>query len=321
MDMSVGVTVKSARVALSLSTADLAARTKIRESMLVALEADDFNSFGGALSVTGATTLSNLAGTGTRMVVASSTGLLSTQSIATSVTSFSAGSTGLTPSTATTGAVTLDGTLAVANGGTGGTTAATARTSLGATSRGSGTFMLPDISQVSFVRYNANNTVSQRTAEGIRLDLGGTTIGQNMFMLTNPSAITFPRYNADNTVSALSASDFRTAIGVGSGGSDPNLYIALNGPTIVLSASMGSQSTYFLHIDNVSTVTVTLPTASLNTNKSITIKNGGSGAVNSNTTNVQRLTGSTSNVILLSGGGKWATLVSDGYNWITMAAN
>ena len=36
-----------------------------------------------------------------------------------SVTSFSAGSTGLTPSTATTGAVTLGGTLAVANGGTG----------------------------------------------------------------------------------------------------------------------------------------------------------------------------------------------------------
>ena len=35
-----------------------------------------------------------------------------------SVSSFSAGSTGLTPSTATTGAVTLGGTLAVANGGT-----------------------------------------------------------------------------------------------------------------------------------------------------------------------------------------------------------
>jgi len=35
------------------------------------------------------------------------------------VTSFSAGTTGLTPNTATTGAVTLGGTLAVANGGTG----------------------------------------------------------------------------------------------------------------------------------------------------------------------------------------------------------
>lgn len=39
-----------------------------------------------------------------------------------SVTSFSAGTTGLTPSTGTTGAVTLAGTLAVANGGTGVTT-------------------------------------------------------------------------------------------------------------------------------------------------------------------------------------------------------
>ena len=39
-----------------------------------------------------------------------------------SVSSFSAGTTGLTPSTATTGAVTLGGTLAVANGGTGSAT-------------------------------------------------------------------------------------------------------------------------------------------------------------------------------------------------------
>jgi hypothetical protein len=38
---------------------------------------------------------------------------------AANVSSFSAGTTGLTPSTATTGAVTLAGTLAVANGGTG----------------------------------------------------------------------------------------------------------------------------------------------------------------------------------------------------------
>jgi hypothetical protein len=42
------------------------------------------------------------------------------------VTSFSAGTTGFTPSTGTTGAVTLAGTLAIANGGTGATTAANA---------------------------------------------------------------------------------------------------------------------------------------------------------------------------------------------------
>lgn len=47
------------------------------------------------------------------------------------VSSFSGGTTGLTPAVATTGAVTLGGTLALANGGTGATTAAGARTALG----------------------------------------------------------------------------------------------------------------------------------------------------------------------------------------------
>jgi hypothetical protein len=123
----------------------------------------------GTLGVTGATTLSNLSGSGTRMVTASSTGLLSTQTI-------------LTPTT-----------------------------------RGSNTFTLPDIGAISFLRYNADNTVSQRGADGMRTDLGGTTIGQSMFTLTNPSAITFPRFNADNTVTALDAASFRTAIGAGTG--------------------------------------------------------------------------------------------------------
>lgn len=51
--MSVGAAITSARLALDLSTADLASSTKIRESMLIALEADDFDCFGGALYVRG----------------------------------------------------------------------------------------------------------------------------------------------------------------------------------------------------------------------------------------------------------------------------
>jgi hypothetical protein len=60
-----------------------------------------------------------------------SAGTLSASGGGGGVTSFSAGTTGLTPSTGTTGAVTLAGTLALANGGTGATTAGNARTNLG----------------------------------------------------------------------------------------------------------------------------------------------------------------------------------------------
>ena len=51
--MSVGAAITSARLELDLSTADLASSTKIRESMLIALEADDFDCFGGSAYVRG----------------------------------------------------------------------------------------------------------------------------------------------------------------------------------------------------------------------------------------------------------------------------
>ena len=63
--------------------------------------------------------------------------------ITSGVSSFNAGTTGLTPSTATTGAVTLAGTLAVANGGTGITAFGTGvATALGANVTGSGSIVL-----------------------------------------------------------------------------------------------------------------------------------------------------------------------------------
>jgi len=55
---------------------------------------------------------------------------------ASGVTTFSAGTTGLTPATATGGAVVLAGTLAVLNGGTGATNATDARTNLVAAKSG-----------------------------------------------------------------------------------------------------------------------------------------------------------------------------------------
>jgi hypothetical protein len=68
---------------------------------------------------------------------------------ASAVTSFSGGTTGLTPATGTVGAITLAGTLALANGGTGATTAAAARTNLGATTIGANIFTATNPSAVS----------------------------------------------------------------------------------------------------------------------------------------------------------------------------
>ena len=56
--------------------------------------------------------------------------LLASNTATTNVASITFGTTGLTPATATTGAVTVAGTLAIANGGTNAITVAGAQTSL-----------------------------------------------------------------------------------------------------------------------------------------------------------------------------------------------
>jgi hypothetical protein len=80
--------------------------------------------YGSGTSALGVTA----AGTTGQVLLANTSGAPTWGSVPTSgaVTSISFGSTGLTPNSATTGAVTVAGTLAIANGGTGQTTASTA---------------------------------------------------------------------------------------------------------------------------------------------------------------------------------------------------
>ena len=90
----------------------------------------------------------------------------------------SGGTTGLTLSggpITTSGTLTLGGTLAIANGGTGATTAAAARTNLGATTAGSNFLTLTNPGAITFIRVNADNTVSTLDAATFRTAIGAGT--------------------------------------------------------------------------------------------------------------------------------------------------
>jgi hypothetical protein len=98
------------------------------------------------------------------------------------VTTFSAGTTGFTPNTATAGAITLAGTLVLANGGTGQTTAQAAMNSFagavtsGSYLRGNGTNVVMNTIQVADVpTLNQNTTGTAANVTGTVAILNGGT--------------------------------------------------------------------------------------------------------------------------------------------------
>ncbi len=118
------------------------------------------------------------------------------------VTSFSGGTTGLTPSTPTTGAIVLGGTLAIANGGTGQTTQQSAINALaGAVTsaeflRGNGTNIIMSAIQVSDVP-----TLNQNTT-GYSAGIAGGTV--NELLLQSGTNTTGFLSTANNSVLATS---------------------------------------------------------------------------------------------------------------------
>ena len=96
----------------------------------------------------------------------------------------------------------VTGTVAIANGGTGATTAATARTNLGATTVGSNFFTLTNPSAITFVRINADNTVSTLDAATFRTAIGAGTGSGTVTSVTGTS----PVASSGGTTPAISLS-------------------------------------------------------------------------------------------------------------------
>ena len=103
--------------------------------------------------------------------------LLASNAATTNVTTFSAGTTGFTPSSATSGAVTLAGTLNVANGGTGITSFGTGvATALGQNVTGSGGIVLATSPTLVTPLLGTPTSVTLTNATGLPLTTGVTGI-------------------------------------------------------------------------------------------------------------------------------------------------
>jgi hypothetical protein len=104
----------------------------------------------------------------------------------------------------------VTGTVAVANGGTGATTAAAARTNLGATTVGSNLFTLANPSAVTYTRINADNSVSTLDAATFRTAIGAGTGNGTVTGVTASSPLASSGGTAPNitiTGSALTKTD------------------------------------------------------------------------------------------------------------------
>ena len=166
------------------------------------------------------------------------------------------------------------------------------------------------------------NGSSALNVTGLSALNGGATIGTMATTSTLTHVLGVNSSNAIGEIAIGSGLSLTSGTLSATAGNDINTYLAINGPGITLSSSFGVYSHWYVNINQASTVTITLPSASGNLNKTLVIKNSGTGAVNSDTTNVEPLNStSLGTAILTSGGGKYATLVSNGTNWIKMSGN
>jgi hypothetical protein len=248
----------------------------------------------------------NTLGAGTGISVTNGSGTITIGN--TGVLSFSAGTTGLTPSTASTGAVSLAGTLIAANGGT-----------------GFGSYAIGDL-----LYANTTTTLAKLpdVATGNALISGGVGVAPSygkIGLTTHVSGI-LPVANGGTNVATASANT--VFAGPTSGADAPPAFRALVAADITgltFSAPVTKTADFSVAVSDLwlinnksgSTCTVTLPTASAYTGRILHFQNYQVQALVSASSNVVPIAGGAAGTsILVASSGDQATLVSDGTNWL-----
>jgi hypothetical protein len=185
-------------------------------------------------------------GSGTGISTTTGSGTLTINN--TGVTSFSAGTTGLTPSTGTTGAVTLAGTLAIANGGTGQTTAQGAMNTFagavtsGSYLRGNGTNVVMSTIQAADVpTLNQNTTGTAGNVTGIVAVANGGT------GLSSGTSGGIPYYSGTTSIASSAALAANALIIGGGAGSAPATTTTGTGVLTALGVNTGSAGAFVVN--------------------------------------------------------------------------
>ena len=228
--------------------------------------------YGNGTSALGVTA----AGTTGQVLIATTSGAPSWGSVPSSgaVTSFSAGTTGFTPSSATTGAVTLAGTLNVANGGTGVATL----TGL-AYGNGTGAFTAATAAQVvSTISTTAVTNATNATNTGITEDTATVSAVYPTWVTANtgnlPQKTTSTKLTFVPSTGVLSATSF-TGAGTGLTGTAASLSIGGNAATATTATNQsgGTVAATTISASGVITSTVATGTAPFTVSSTTAVAN------------------------------------------------
>jgi hypothetical protein len=230
------------------------------------------------------------------------------------VLSFSGGATGLTPATATTGAVTLAGTLAIANGGTNGSATPTAYGVAYGDGSAYAFTAAGTTGQILTATTGSAPTWAAPATSGTVTSV--SVVSANGFAGTVATATTTPAITISTTITGVLKGN-GTAISAAVPNTD---YIAPSAPvTKTADFSLADTENWVINNKTGSTCTVTLPAASSWSGRYVTFKNMQAQTLVSASSNVVPIDStSAGTAILLGVVGNWATLVSDGTNWIIM---
>ncbi len=248
----------------------------------------------------------NTLGHGAGISVTNGSGTISIAN--TGVLSFSTGTTGLTPSAATTGAVTLAGTLIAVNGGTG--------------------FSSYAVGDLLYANTTTTLAKLADVATGNALISGGVGVAPSwgkIGLTTHVSGI-LPVANGGTGVATASANT--VFAGPTTGADAPPAFRALVAADITgltYSAPVTKTADFSVAVTDLwlinnksgSTCTVTLPAASSYTGRILHFQNYQVQALVSASSNVVPIAGGSAGTsILVASSGDQATLVSDGTNWL-----